>query len=345
VLTVDGGLLTGGAVAGGAAGPGAQDGGAHGSGIFLQGSETITLAAASGQTLTINDEIADQTGSGGQGATAGTGAIAIAGTGTVKLAAADAFHGGIRIESGTLDLAAGGAAGSGAISFASQPAVLTFAAADARVVAVNDFVAGDTIEVTGFVATGHSYAGGDLTLDGVGGPVVLDLPGLTGTNLSVTAGSTATAVLSGAVPCFCAGTKLRTETGEVAVERLAIGARVATLSGEVRPIIWIGHRRVDCRRHPNPEQVLPVRVARHAFGADRPRTDLLLSPDHAVLVEAVLIPIKCLINGRSIAQVSVDAVPITMSSCRSMMCCGRTDCRRNPIWTAATAAISATAAR
>jgi collagen type I/II/III/V/XI/XXIV/XXVII alpha len=51
-----------------------------------------------------------------------------------------------------------------------------------------------------------------------------------------------------------------------------------------------------------------VRVARHAFGADRPRTDLLLSPDHAVLVEAVLIPIKCLINGRSIAQVSVDAV-------------------------------------
>jgi hypothetical protein len=137
---------------------------------------------------------------------------------------------------------------------------------------------------------------------------MLALPGLTGSNLSVIAGSTETTILSDAVPCFCAGTRLRTETGEVAVERLAIGDRVTTLSGETRPIIWIGHRRVDCRRHPNPEQVLPVRVARHAFGLHRPYADLLLSPDHAVLAEGVLIPIKCLINGRSIVQISVDAV-------------------------------------
>jgi len=39
--------------------------------------------------------------------------------------------------------------------------------------------------------------------------------------------------------------------------------------------------------------------------AGRPHTDLFLSPDHAVYVNEVLIPIRHLTNGSTIAQVSV----------------------------------------
>jgi hypothetical protein len=65
---------------------------------------------------------------------------------------------------------------------------------------------------------------------------------------------------------------------------------------------------VDCARHPAPRKVWPVRVAPGAFGPGRPGTELFLSPDHAVFVNEVLIPVRCLINGSTIAQVPVDRV-------------------------------------
>src|SRR5207244_3515133 len=48
--------------------------------------------------------------------------------------------------------------------------------------------------------------------------------------------------------------------------------------------------------------VWPVRVRAHAFGRNLPRRDLLLSPDHAVFVDDVLIPIRYLINDTTIRQ-------------------------------------------
>jgi hypothetical protein len=49
--------------------------------------------------------------------------------------------------------------------------------------------------------------------------------------------------------------------------------------------------------------VWPVRVLAGAFGDDVPHRDLLLSPDHAVFVAGVLIPIRYLVNGSTVAQV------------------------------------------
>jgi hypothetical protein len=54
--------------------------------------------------------------------------------------------------------------------------------------------------------------------------------------------------------------------------------------------------------------VWPVRVAAGAFGPGRPHADVWLSPDHAVFVNEVLIPIRHLINGSTIAQVKLDRV-------------------------------------
>jgi hypothetical protein len=109
-------------------------------------------------------------------------------------------------------------------------------------------------------------------------------------------------------PCFAAGTMIRTASGEVAVEALAVGDAVVTQAGAGEPIRWIGHRTVDCLRHAQPEAVLPVRIAPDAFGPGLPARSLFLSPDHAILAEGVLIPVKHLINGTCIRQVAAGRV-------------------------------------
>jgi hypothetical protein len=65
------------------------------------------------------------------------------------------------------------------------------------------------------------------------------------------------------------------------------------------------NRRIDCDRHPRPQDVRPVRIAAGAFGKGLPRRDLWLSPQHAVFVRGTLIPVRHLINGTTILQVAV----------------------------------------
>ena len=109
-------------------------------------------------------------------------------------------------------------------------------------------------------------------------------------------------------PCYCRGTKLAAPAGDVRVEDLEIGDLVLTASGVAKPVKWIGHRRLDCARHTMPSEIWPVRVAAGAFGEGQPARDLWLSPGHCVAVDGVLIPIRFLANGRSIAQVETAAV-------------------------------------
>jgi hypothetical protein len=118
-----------------------------------------------------------------------------------------------------------------------------------------------------------------------------------------------TLVTAASASCFRCGTRILTDRGEVAVEDLRVGDLVRTVLGETAtPIIWVGRREVDCARHPQPTKVWPVRVATGAFGPGRPHRELFLSPDHAVYSNDVLIPIKRLINGSTIAQVPVERV-------------------------------------
>ena len=120
-------------------------------------------------------------------------------------------------------------------------------------------------------------------------------------------GSTGDATLQ--IGCFAEGTRIATERGDVAVEALCIGDRIAVMhSKAIEPVIWIGRRHVDCTRHPNPKMVWPVCISAGAFGPGRPHRDLWLSPDHAVFVEGVLIPIRRLINGASVAQVARETI-------------------------------------
>lgn len=111
------------------------------------------------------------------------------------------------------------------------------------------------------------------------------------------------------IPCFAAGTRIATPDGDKAVEDLRCGD--AVLSRFARPaqtVTWIGRCALDCRDHSRPHDVWPVRIAAGAFGTGLPRRDLWLSPEHAVFIAGVLIPVRYLINRTTIAQVKHDDV-------------------------------------
>ena len=109
------------------------------------------------------------------------------------------------------------------------------------------------------------------------------------------------------IACFAEGTRIATADGAVRVEELRAGDAVRTPEG-AREIVWIGRRRIELARHPHPGRARPVRIRRDAFAAGVPSRDLLLSPDHAVYWDGVLVEAKRLINGTTITQDAPDAV-------------------------------------
>ena len=113
------------------------------------------------------------------------------------------------------------------------------------------------------------------------------------------------------IVCFAAGTRIITENGCVAVENLRAGDFVLTTSRTLRPITWIGHRTIDTRRYADTSGVMPVCIAAHAFGNNRPTRSLYVSPGHAICVDVdgeVLIPAGALVNGSTIRRVNVDEI-------------------------------------
>jgi T5SS/PEP-CTERM-associated repeat protein len=173
---------------------------------------------------------------------------------------------------------------------------------------ITQFVPGDQIVVVTAVAANFSQSGSVISVIGNGSTLgVLDFANA---ELAMAATSTSGALADEAAPCFASGTRIATERGEVPVDELVEGDRVQVIgsSPQSRQIVWIGERTVDCSRHPAPEKVWPVRIRTAAFGSGRPYEDLWLSPDHAVFVGEVLIPVKYLINGSTIAQVPVEEI-------------------------------------
>jgi antigen 43 len=100
--------------------------------------------------------------------------------------------------------------------------------------------------------------------------------------------------------CFAEGTMIATPSGETAVEQLSAGDMVMTLNG-VRPVKWIGHRSVDLSRLADPEVGRLVRIRENAFGQGLPKRDLLVTQEHAIYVDGNLIPVRMLVNERSIS--------------------------------------------
>ncbi len=176
---------------------------------------------------------------------------------------------------------------------------------------INGFDATDTLTLAGITDVTAATLGANNLLtvtESGGGTITLQFDpgqnfGVTSFGFAISGGST-----SLTVACFASGTRLLAEHGPVPVEALRPGMMLRSAFGGCAPIEWIGHRRIDCTRHPRPHDVWPVRIHAGAFGPNMPEADLVLSPDHALHIDGVLIPVRYLVNGRTVVQERVASI-------------------------------------
>ncbi len=115
------------------------------------------------------------------------------------------------------------------------------------------------------------------------------------------------------VVCFTPGTLLETPKGLKPVETLVAGDSVVTKDGGAQPILWAGSRNVSGARLYAMPDLRPVRIRRGALGGNRPEGDLIVSPDHRMVVSGsateelwgekeVLVAARDLIDGSGVAR-------------------------------------------
>jgi hypothetical protein len=160
--------------------------------------------------------------------------------------------------------------------------------------------------------TGNGIA---FTLDGAGAVDFYSAPTSAGieyhevTSFYPTTNNTAATLVTESPVCYCGGTLLRTVSGDVPVEELAIGDLLATLSGVHRPIKWIGRRRYLGRFANKNPHLLPICFKAGSLADSVPVRDLWVSPNHAMFIDGVLVPAELLVNGVSVLKIErVDTI-------------------------------------
>ncbi|MBR2655182.1 MAG: Hint domain-containing protein [Loktanella sp.] len=86
--------------------------------------------------------------------------------------------------------------------------------------------------------------------------------------------------------CFAAGTLLRTADGQIAVEDVQKDDLLWTRDEGLQPVGWIGSQRVSSAMLAVFPNLRPIRIRAGALGDQVPVADLIVSPQHRVLVRS-----------------------------------------------------------
>lgn len=123
--------------------------------------------------------------------------------------------------------------------------------------------------------------------------------------------SGAGARVAGGVICFTPETRLLTPDGARHIRDLRPGDPILTRDNGPQPVLWTGHRRMSGARLYAMPHLRPIRFRAGALGIGRPEDDLLVSPQHRMLIRGaaaqalfntpeVLVAAEDLINDGSI---------------------------------------------
>ena len=165
----------------------------------------------------------------------------------------------------------------------------------------------DTLNLTGAGPLRVVYDAGNPEngivqfLDGVGGPVK---------------GTLSFTNIENVIPCFTPGTLLATPKGERAVEELRAGDRVITRDNGIQEIRWVGRRALNRAELAAAPHLKPVLIRAGSLGNGLPERDMLVSPNHRMLVSndrtalyfeehEVLVAAKHLVDHKGVKQVEM----------------------------------------
>ena len=169
----------------------------------------------------------------------------------------------------------------------------------------------DTIILNGLSADGYTYVNGVYTLTSQGQPISgtssFQLPEANeGTTFTVSTINGKTYLRTLVVVCFLRGSMVRTAQGEVAVEDICIGDEVTVYDWQAqaevnRPVVWVGTKKAFvCPGLPDDKAGYPVRVLKDAISDGVPYEDLLITAEHCLFFDGKFVPVRMLVNGRSI---------------------------------------------
>ncbi len=116
--------------------------------------------------------------------------------------------------------------------------------------------------------------------------------------------------------CFTPGTAIATPRGEVAVEDLQAGQKVITRDHGIQEISWIGKKMLSTADMIADPKLRPVLIRKGALGHGMPERDMMVSPNHRLLVaddetnllfdeREVLVAAKHMVGREGIDQVLV----------------------------------------
>ena len=272
--------------------------------LTLGGSDAAAITIASGAQATIASNFSDTasiTGAGtltvNSGVTAslaaGSSVASIIDAGTLDLAGAT---GGVINMQGNSTHSVADFTGTDVTGHVLNTALTNFGATDDIILGSSNFsLSGTTDKLT------DSYNNGTLVVtDATNGELVtIDVSLADGVSASSMVLEESTGQLMIHL-CFYPGTGIATPDGEVPVEALQAGDLVLTANG-AKPVRWVGQSHVHTR-FADPLRSLPIRIKAGALGNGLPVRDLLLSPDHAVFIDGILVQAGALVNGTSIVR-------------------------------------------
>ena len=87
------------------------------------------------------------------------------------------------------------------------------------------------------------------------------------------------------VICFTPGTRIRCEDGDKLIEHLGEGDRIQTRDNSSQEVLWIGKRHITGARLYAMPELRPVRIRAGALGLEVPDEDLIVSPQHRMLIK------------------------------------------------------------
>ncbi len=176
----------------------------------------------------------------------------------------------------------------------------------------------DVLDLTGSVSEGGSlsihYTGPDSNGNGQNGYVnYFDADGNFTGKLEFTE-------IEEVVPCFTPGTAVATPRGERLVEELRVGDKIITRDNGIQEIRWLGHKTLDYGQLSRATHMKPVLIRQGSLGNGLPERDMLVSPNHRMLVandrtalyfdeHEVLVSAKHLVNNKGVQN--VDALGVT----------------------------------
>lgn len=88
--------------------------------------------------------------------------------------------------------------------------------------------------------------------------------------------------------CFTPGTRIATQKGEARVENLKAGDKIFTRDNGIQTLRWAGRRDLTPQEMLAHPEFQPILIRKDALGTDLPERDMLVSPQHRMLLTSDL---------------------------------------------------------